>query len=128
MDHIDQSIINIYDLLPHTFTVLGPFISSYAIAKLIEEFDERFTEMDRLKIKDNIIEMAITDGFTVLPEKQFQELFAILADWAVLNNYAEIKEADQELPAPDPLGGNAPPNPCDGEAQINNMSLDPCIL
>lgn len=128
MTNIDESIINIYDLLPHTFTVLGPFVSHAAITKLVEEYDERFTEEEKIEIANNIIAMAQTDGFTILPEEQFQELFEMLADWAVKNNYAEIKEADQELPAPDPLGGNAPPNPCDGEAQINNMNLDPCTL
>jgi hypothetical protein len=102
MTNINESIINIYDLLPHTFIVLGPFVSHAAITKLVEEFDERFTEEEKIEIINNIIAMAQTDGFTILPEEKFQELFAILADWAVLNNYAEVKTEDQELPAPDP--------------------------
>lgn len=127
MTNIDESIINIYDLLPHTFTVLGPFISSHAISKLIEEFDERFSEEEKIEIKDNIIEMAITDGFTILPEEKYQELFETLADWAVKNNYAEIKTEDQELPAPDPQLHPATGD-SQSELQINNMNLDPCIL
>lgn len=102
MTNIDESIINIYDLLPHTFTVLGPFVSHAAITKLVEEYDERFTEEEKIEIANNIIAMAQTDGFTILPEEQFQELFEMLADWAVKNNYAEIKTEDQELPALDP--------------------------
>jgi hypothetical protein len=113
MDELDQSIIDIYELLPYTYTILGPFISNYAIAKLVEEYDERFTEMEKLRIRDGIIDLAEGDGFTILPEKQFDELFANLADWAVKHGYAEYKkEEDQEHLTPDPLLGH-PATPCD---------------